>query len=64
MRSQVIKILVTSGAKVKVGEGLIVLSSMKMKNTICAEEDGLVEEIYVAENTNIEAGTVLLKLKT
>jgi len=49
---------------VKVGEGLVVLSSMKMENTICAEEGGLVEEIYVAENTNIEAGTVLLKLET
>lgn len=62
MPSQVIKILVETGAKVEVGQGLIVLSSMKMENTICAEEDGEVAEIYVAENTNIEAGTVLLKL--
>jgi len=64
MPSQVIKVLVEAGVKVKVGEGLVVLSSMKMENTICAEEGGLVEEIYVAENTNIEAGTVLLKLET
>jgi len=39
-------------------------STGKMENTICAEEDGQVAEIYVAENTNIEAGTVLLKLDT
>ncbi len=64
MPSQVIKILVEAGAKVEAGQGLIVLSSMKMENTICAEEDGKVAEIYVAENTNIEAGTVLLKLDT
>ena len=62
MPSQVIKVLVETGAKVEAGQGLIVLSSMKMENTICAEEDGKVEEIYVAENTNIEADTVLLKL--
>ena len=63
MPSQVIKILVKAGETVTEGQGLIVLSSMKMENTICAEEAGQVEEIYVEENSNIEAGYTLLKLK-
>ena len=64
MPSQIVKILVEVGQEVKAGEGLIVLSSMKMENTIEALEDGKVEEIYTAEGENVEAGFLLLKLDT
>lgn len=63
MPSQVIKLLVKEGQEVKSGDGLIVLSSMKMENTIEAAEDGIVEEIFAEEGGNIEAGFLLLKLK-
>ena len=63
MPSQVIKILVKPGQKVSAGDDLIVLSSMKMENTISAENDGLVEEIFAEENKNVEAGFLLLKIK-
>ncbi len=63
MPSQVIKILVEPGQEVSPGDGLIVLSSMKMENTICSEETGTVEEIYTTENSNVEAGFLLVKLK-
>ncbi|MCL4135857.1 UNVERIFIED_CONTAM: hypothetical protein GTU68_028254 [Idotea baltica] len=63
MPSQVIKVLVEPGQKVVSGEGLIVLSSMKMENTLEALEDGIVEEVFAAEGTNVEAGFLLLKLK-
>ena len=62
MPSQIVKILVKEGDEVKEGDGLIVLSSMKMENTICANEAGKVAEIYVEENTNVEADFLLLKL--
>ncbi len=62
MPSQIIKILVKPGQKVKSGEGLIVLSSMKMENTIEASEDGVVEEVYAQEGANVEAGFLLLKI--
>ncbi|MEM7102823.1 MAG: biotin carboxylase N-terminal domain-containing protein [Bacteroidota bacterium] len=62
MPSQVVKLLVSKGDEVKAGQGLIVLSSMKMENTINADEDGTVEEIYVEENANIEADITLLKI--
>ncbi len=64
MPSQIIKILVKEGQAVKSGEGLVVLSSMKMENTIEAVEDGVVEEIYAEEGSNVAAGFLLLKLKS
>jgi len=63
MPSQVIKILVETGQEVKAGDGLIVLSSMKMENTIYAEESGTIEAIYTTEGAHIEAGFLLLKIK-
>jgi 3-methylcrotonyl-CoA carboxylase alpha subunit len=64
MPSQIIKILVKEGQEVKSGEGLVILSSMKMENTIEAIEDGVVDEIYAIEGSNVEAGFLLLKLKS
>ena len=49
MPAQVVKVLVAPGQAVRAGEGLLVLSSMKMENTIEAVEDGLVEEVYAVE---------------
>ncbi len=62
MPSQIIKILVEPGQEVKSGESLIILSSMKMENTIEADADGVVEEIYATEGANVEAGFLLLKM--
>ena len=62
MPSQIIKILVTVGQMVEAGEDLVVLSSMKMENTITANEAGIIEEIFVAEGNNVEAGVLLLKI--
>ncbi len=63
MPSQVISIVVQPGQSVQAGDGLIVLSSMKMENMIEAAEDGIVEEVYVSEGQSIDAGYVLLKMK-
>jgi acetyl-CoA carboxylase biotin carboxylase subunit len=63
MPGKVIKVLVEPGKEVKSGDGLLVLLSMKMENTICADEDGTVEEIYVTEEEDLEAGKLLLKMK-
>jgi len=64
MPSQIIKVLVKEGQAVKSGDSLIVISSMKMENTIEASADGIVEEIYANEGSNVEAGFLLLKLKS
>lgn len=64
MPSQIISVLVTPSQEVKQGTPLLVISSMKMENTICAEEDGVVKEIYATEGSNVEAGFLLMKITT
>jgi len=63
MPGKVIKVLVAPGQEVKSGDGLLVLLSMKMENTICADEDGTVEDVYVNVDEDLEAGKLLLKMK-
>lgn len=62
MPSQIIKILVQEGQSVASGDSLLVLSSMKMENTLTANQAGVVEAIYITEGSNVETGFVLLKL--
>lgn len=63
MPSQIVKILVKQGQKVVAGDALIVLSSMKMENTVLADQEGEVAEIYAVEGANVPAGYLLLRLK-
>ena len=64
MPGEVIKVLVEAGEAVKTGDGLLILSSMKMENLIAAEADGRIEEVYVSEGQHVEAGVLLVKLST
>lgn len=63
MPGQVVKVLANVGDDIMQGDPLIILSSMKMENTIAAMEDGIVEELYVTPGQNIDAHTLLLKIK-
>ena len=63
MPSQIVKILVGPGDEVEAGDGLIILSSMKMESTIEANESGTIEEVYATEGGSVEAGFLLLKMK-
>jgi len=62
--SQIIKILVEIGQKVAINDPLIILSSMKIENIICAYESGIVKEIKIKEGENIESGTFLLNIES
>jgi acetyl-CoA carboxylase biotin carboxylase subunit len=63
MPSQVLRVMVEAGQQVEEGEALLVLSSMKMENTIDAASAGTVEEVLVAAGDTIEADTELLIFK-
>lgn len=43
----IMEVLVTEGQQVKRGEALCILDSMKMNNTICASNDGMVKKVYI-----------------
>jgi len=64
MPSQVISVLVKKGDQVTSGTALIVLSSMKMENTITAHEDGIVQDVYVTSDQSIPSGTELINIKS
>ncbi|MDH7447450.1 acetyl/propionyl/methylcrotonyl-CoA carboxylase subunit alpha [Aquimarina sp. 2201CG14-23] len=60
--SQIVKIHIATGEQITKGDPLLVLSSMKMETVIEADEDGIIEEVYVEEGNNVEAGFLLLKI--
>lgn len=62
MPGEIIKVLVEMGQAVKTGDALLVINSMKMENTIYANEDGTVEEVFVSEKAFIEADSLLVKI--
>ena len=63
MPAKIIKVIVSPGDSVKEGDPLLVISSMKMESSILAEEDGVIESVFVQEDENVEAGYLLLKVK-
>lgn len=62
MPCTIVKLNVKPGQRVKSGDALIIISSMKMESIITATSDGIVEETYVADNQSIEAGMLMLKI--
>ena len=62
MPSQIIKVLVKEGQEVTAGQALVILSSMKMEQTVEAVSSGKVAGVYAEEGQNVEAGFLLLKL--
>lgn len=59
MPGKVVRLLVTAGADVKKGDGVVVVEAMKMQNELKAPKDGIVREIRVAEGSTVAAGEVL-----
>lgn len=44
----IMEVLVYEGQEVKRGDALCVLDSMKMNNTICAPNNGVVKKVHIA----------------
>jgi biotin carboxyl carrier protein len=62
MPGKVISTLVKGGEKVKAGDPLVVLESMKMEVAVRAEGDAEVKEILVSEGEAVKRGQSLVKL--
>jgi biotin carboxyl carrier protein len=59
----ILKISVYPGQKVKHGDEMIVLDSMKMKNQIQVPFDGVIKSIYVTEGQQIHKGFLILEFE-
>ncbi len=59
MQGTIVKVLVSVGDHVEVGETVCVLEAMKMENAISAEKSGTVSEVKVATGDSVGPGDVI-----
>jgi len=60
MPGKVIDLRVKAGDRVRAGDTLLVLEAMKMEHPMRATEDGVVSEVRVHRDEQVEAGTLLV----
>jgi 3-methylcrotonyl-CoA carboxylase alpha subunit len=63
MPGRVVSVHVQVGQAVVTGDRLAVLEAMKMEHTLCAQADGIVAEVLVAEGAQVEAGAALVRME-
>jgi len=59
MPGKVVRVLVSAGAAVDAGGGVLVVEAMKMQNEIKSPKKGMVQKILVSEGAAVNAGDVL-----
>ena len=59
MPGKVVRILVSPGAEVEAGDGVLVVEAMKMQNEIKSPKKGTIQKIMVSEGAAVNAGDVL-----
>jgi len=59
MPGKVVRILVSAGAEVEAGAGVLVVEAMKMQNEVKSPKKGTIQKILVAEGAAVNAGDVL-----
>jgi biotin carboxyl carrier protein len=64
MPGKVVRVLVATGDAVRVRQPLVVVEAMKMENELRAGRDGHVTAIHVREGASVDAGTLLIELKS
>ena len=62
MPGLVVRVEVSAGQMVEVGEGLVVVEAMKMENELRASHRGVVEQIHVSAGDRVEKGAPLVTL--
>lgn len=63
MPGLVVRVEVSEGQVVEVGEGLVVVEAMKMENELRASSRGVVEHIHVNAGQRVEKGAPLVTIK-
>jgi acetyl/propionyl-CoA carboxylase alpha subunit len=64
MPGHVLRILVSEGQQVAIGDALVILEAMKMEQTIKAAMDGMIEAILVKPGEVVAPGDVLIQIAT
>jgi len=64
MPGRVIGTLVKVGEKVRIGDPLVIIESMKMEIAVRSDRDGEVAEALVSDGATVKRGQALIKLKS
>jgi biotin carboxyl carrier protein len=59
MPGKIVRVLVSQGAEVEAGSGVLVVEAMKMQNEIKSPKKGTIQKILVSEGAAVNAGDVL-----
>jgi acetyl-CoA/propionyl-CoA carboxylase biotin carboxyl carrier protein len=59
MQGTIVKVLVSAGDTVEVGQTVCVLEAMKMENAVNAEKAGVVKEVRVAAGDSVGSGDIV-----
>jgi biotin carboxyl carrier protein len=59
MHGRVVRVLVSQGAEVEAGAGVLVVEAMKMQNEVKSPKKGTVQKILATEGAAVNAGDVL-----
>lgn len=59
LAGKIIDVKVSAGAKIKEGDVICILESMKMENPILAPVSGVVSEVQVSPGQTVKAGGVI-----
>ncbi|HEV8633298.1 MAG TPA: biotin/lipoyl-containing protein [Chloroflexota bacterium] len=62
MPGQVVGVPVQPGDAIKTGQGLVILSAMKMENEIRSPRDGAVVAVHIGEGDKVEQGAPLVTI--
>ena len=63
MPSVVLRIMVKEGERVKRGQGIVVVSAMKMQTTLVAPSDGIVKRIHTSIDAKVAPGDILVEIE-
>jgi acetyl-CoA/propionyl-CoA carboxylase biotin carboxyl carrier protein len=59
MQGTIIKVVADVGARVSLGDTIVILEAMKMENAVTADKDGVLTEVRVAAGDAVGAGDVV-----
>ena len=59
MPGRVVRLLVSEGAEVEAGQGIVVVEAMKMQNEIKSPKKGVVQKLMATPGATVNAGDVL-----
>ena len=59
MPGKIVRVLVSEGAEIEAGAGVLVVEAMKMQNELKSPKKGTIQKILVSEGAAVNAGDVL-----